>query len=206
MTRNDVLNIAVENCLKEAYSWALPAITWEDFVTECKNYKAESNLPKPYEFYYLPYDIFKDIQDSYVYAFNLDSQQQFLETIITLKSYCMKPIVDKYIKEYTDEYGYHPGYRGYEHPDNLETELFKLTNSKEKAEEIRNLFFKFLDMAGKFYNRNYSLNSFKMSVCLGVSPSTNKQTVIKNWKKYRNTDIEIDENKLKKEYYGNYDE
>ena len=57
-------------------------------------------------------------------------------------------------------------------------------------------------MAGNFYNWNRDLNSFNMSVYLGASPCSNKDTVIENWKKYRNQDIEIDEEQIKKDYYG----
>ena len=65
-----------------------------------------------------------------------------------------------------------------------------------------NKFFEFLDMAGKFYNWNRDLNSFNMTVYLGPSPNSNKQSVIDNWKKYKNQDIEIDEEQIKKDYYG----
>jgi hypothetical protein len=40
-----------------------------------------------------------------------------------------------------------------------------------------------------------------MSIYLGASPSSNMQTVIDNWKKYRNTDIEINVEELEKSYY-----
>jgi hypothetical protein len=70
------------------------------------------------------------------------------------------------------------------------------------AKEIQNKFFEFLDMAGNFFNWNRDLNSFYMSVCLGASPNSNKQAVIDNWKKYRKQDIKIDEERIKKEYYG----
>lgn len=41
-----------------------------------------------------------------------------------------------------------------------------------------------------------------MSAGLGPSPNSNKQAVIDNWKKYRNQDIEINEEQIKKDYYG----
>ena len=60
-------------------------------------------------------------------------------------------------------------------------------------------FFKFLDMAGNFYEFNRYLNGFNMHVYLGGTPSSNKESVIENWKKYRNIDIEIDESKYNEE-------
>ena len=70
------------------------------------------------------------------------------------------------------------------------------------AKEIQDKFFEFLDMAGNFFNWNSELNSFYQSVYLGCSPHSNKDIVIKNWKEYRGEDIEINEEEIKKEYYG----
>jgi len=175
---------------------------WENkSITECIG-------PRPYEFYFLPREIMKDICDSYVHAYKIDNQQELLDTIETLKNYCKEPIVDKYIDDWTDETGFHhPGYRSYDHPDNLEKQLTDLIpdsgfDKSAIAESVQNKFFEFLDMAGNFFNWNRDLNSFNISVYMGPSPHTNKETVIKNWKEYRNQDIEINEEQIKKDYYG----
>jgi hypothetical protein len=224
MTRRDVLSNAVTECLKELYSWVTPKIDWDEFIKENKiyneKYKKWESLkdktpileycgPKPYEFYYLPAEIFNDIKESYVYAYKLNGQKELLDIIEILKNYCKEPIVDKYIE---GENGF-PGHRGYDHPDNLEKELqtklrekagFSVTNTgiENLSKELQDKFFEFLDMAGNFFNWNRDLNSFYMSVCLGASPNSNKQAVIDNWKKYRKQDIKIDEEQIKKEYYG----
>ena len=65
--------------------------------------------------------------------------------------------------------------------------------------------FEFLDMASKFDNWNRDLNAFYQSVYLGSSPHSNKETVISNWKKYRGKDIEINEEEIKREFYGEED-
>ena len=57
-------------------------------------------------------------------------------------------------------------------------------------------------MAGEFFNWNGYLNGFNTHVYLGGTPNSNKEAVIENWKKYRNKDIKIDEEQIKKEYYG----
>lgn len=227
MTRNEVLSEACDKCLKELYTWVTPKISWDDFKEECRIYsekykKWESERktnpelnkksitecigPRPYEFYFLPKEIMKDICDSYVHAYKMDNQQELLDTIETLKNYCKKPIVDKYIDDWTDETGFHhPGYRSYDHPDNLEKEIIKILPSNTDTniiKEINNKFFEFLDMAGNFFNWNRDLNSFNISVYMGPSPNTNKESVIENWKKYRMQEIEIDEEQIKKDYYG----
>ena len=176
---------------------------WENkSISECIG-------PRPYEFYYLPKEIMKDVCDSYINIYRLDAKQDFLNNISTLKDYCKNPIIDKYIE---GENGF-PGYRGYDHPDNLEKEIKKYLKENYDLDledsgitEICNIFYKFLDMAGNFYNWNRDLNSFNVSVYLGPSPNSNKEAVIKNWKEHRNKDIEINEEEIKKKYYGEDDE
>lgn len=251
MTRNDVISQAIDQCLKELYSYVQPKVTWEEFEKENKTYSKKYKIwenyshafhnrenkpevwmqynasfkdwenksitecigPKPYEFYYLPKEIMKDICDNYIDAYNIDSQQELLNTISILKDYCRNPIVDKYINEYTDENGnWHPGHRSYDHPDNLETEIEKILgdvaiDNSYYQHTILDKIFEFLDMAGKFYNWTRDLNTFNMNVYLGPSPNSNKEKVIENWKIYRNKDIEINENQIKIDYYGeDYDE
>ena len=220
-SREQLLCEAAEDCLKDFYKYSIPKISWQDFLEENKvynkKYKEWEKLedrpkikefcgPKPYEFYYLPREILKDIVDSYINTYKLDNQQELLDTIKILKDYCKKPIVDKYIDDWTDETGFHhPGYKSYDHPDNLEKELDKMIRPYTTnifGIDFQNKFFEFLDMAGNFFNWNRELNSFNMTVYLGASPNSNKQAVIDNWKQYRNKDIEISEEQIKKEYYG----
>ena len=221
ITRRDVIADAADKCMKELYSLAQPAITWEDFIKENQEFiKREEEYyklpkenrisykefmgPKPYEFYYLPKEVLKEIVDNYIYAYEIDEHQNLLDTIDLLKKYCDDPIEEFY----HPEEGENPGYRDYRRPDNLATcliiELKEYVNS-DISEEIvykaKDLFFKFLDMAGKFYNSHWWLNSFNTSVYLGASPNSNKEAVIENWKKYRNKDIEIDESKYNEEDY-----
>ena len=221
-TRDEILSQAAEDCLKDFYNYAFPKVSWEDFLKENQEYTKKYNEweklenrppikefcgPRPYEFYYLPSDIIKDITLSYVHSYRMDHQRELLDTIEILKNYCKEPIIDKYIE---GENGF-PGHRGYDHPDNLEKELTTLIkmycDDSEAdftgiAKKVQSKFFEFLDMAGNFFNWNRDLNSFNMTVYLGPSPNSNKQAVIDNWKQYRNKDIEIDEKQIKEDYYG----
>ena len=246
MTRNKVLEQAIEQCLKELYTYVTPSITWEEFKKENKlynkKYKVWENFnkafrerdknpemwlqyqstfrdwenksidecigPKPYEFYYLPKKVLDNICDSYIYAYRIDEQRELLDTIETLKNYCREPIVEIYVKSEERR-----GYKDFEHPDNLEKQLTDLIpdsgfSKSDIAISVQDKFFEFLDMAGKFFRWDRNLNSFKMSIYLGPSPNSNKKAVIENWKKYRNKDIEINEERIIKEYfYGeDYDE
>ena len=199
ITRRDVIADAADKCMKELYSLAQPTITWEDFIKENKEF-----IKREEEYYKLPKEVLKEIVDNYIYAYEIDEHQNLLDTIDLLKKYCDDPIEEFY---HPGE-GESPGYRDYRHPDNLVTCLIselKEYASSDISEEIvykaKDLFFKFLDMAGKFYNSHWWLNSFNTTVYLGASPNSNKEAVIENWKKYRNKDIEIDESKYNEEDY-----
>lgn len=192
MNRQKVLEEAVNKCMKELYSLAQPKISWEDFIEENKKYlekekefekKNEKYLePKPYEFYYLPSEILEDITNSYIYAYKLDAHQDLLDIIECIKNYCNTPLEDKQPK--------------------LEEELTEIVPDSILGKSnivlsIKNKFFEFLDKIGRFYKWNSELQAFNMSIYLGVIPSSNKESVIENWKKYRNIDIKIDESKYK---------
>ena len=225
ITRRDVLADAIDKCIRELYSLAQPSVNYDDFIEENKKFLEKEKEyyslpedsrpsyreymgPKPYEFYYLPREVFKEIADSYVHAYKFDGQQEFLDTINLLKEYCKNPIVDKYIEgELREDGTRQPGHRGYEHPDNLEKEIFKIIDDniplyqppKKLVSGLQDKFFEFLDMAGNFYDYNTYLNAFNMHVYLGGTPNSNKESVIENWKKYKNIDIEIDESKYNEE-------
>lgn len=220
MTRRDVLADAIDKCIRELYSLAQPLVNYDDFIEENKKYLEKEKEyyalpenerpsykeymgPKPFEFYYLPREVFKEIADSYVDAYQFDDKQNLLDIIKTLKDYCKEPIVDKWIERNGDE----PGYRGYEHPDNLVKQLTDLIpdsgfDKSAVAESVQNKLFEFLDMAGDFFNWNGYLNGFNTHVYLGGTPNSNKEAVIENWKRYRDKNIEIDEEQIKRKYYG----
>lgn len=173
---------------------------WENkSITECIG-------PRPFEYYYLPDKVKDTIVEGYVDAYKLDSQQELLDTIEILKNYCNDPIIDKWI----DDDEHHSGYKSYVRPACLKANIvefleahYDLRDSEynSDSQEILDMFFEFLDMAGNFFNWNSELNFFNTNVYLGSSPSSNKQAVIDNWKIYRKTNIEIDDNE-----YDEYDE
>lgn len=213
VSRNDVIADAVDKCMKDLYSLAQPSITWEDFVKENKEYLAKKEKweaienptlsefeycgPKPFEFYYLPKKVLKEVCDDYINAYKLNDQQELLDIIETIKGYCLDPISETW----DEEFG-----RSFKHDDNLDKEIKTIISKRIEpafegvAPEIRDKFFEFLDRIGKFFSWHQDLNSFSSSIYLGASPNSNKEAVIENWKKYRNKEIEIDETKYNEEY------
>lgn len=197
ISRTKVISQAIESCLEELYKYAQPSVDWEDFKKQNAEWK--EGEPKPYEFYYLHEDITKEICEYYIDAYRIGSELE--STVQILVNYLRYPIVDKYIEEYTDDDGnYHPGKRGYENPDNLVTELTNIIQDSKLAEKCEVLVYKFLYMATDFYKWDNDLQKFNFNVYLGASPSSNKEEVINNWKKYRNKDIEIEDYNLNEWY------
>ena len=106
ITRNKLLSQAVDDCMKELYSLVQPSVDWNDFIQENKLYSNQYKIwektrdtdpnyigksitecigPRPYEFYYLPRDVMKEVVESYVYAYRMDAKQEFLNNISILK-------------------------------------------------------------------------------------------------------------------------
>lgn len=175
ITRSDVLREAIIRCTKELYENAQPHVEWEDFVKQNKEWTEGS--PKPFEFYYLPEKVFRDIVDSYVHAYKIESSLG--AHIDLLLGYFLDPIIDTYVKKDDS-----PGYRGYEH--------IKPLGDLIGADNLAYVY-DYANKAREFYSYNADLNNFNISIYLGATPNSNKEAVIQNWKKYRNTDIVIDD-------------
>lgn len=176
ITREDVLRNAAEACMKELYSLALPKVQWEDFVKQNKEYK--EGTPKPYEFYYLPKEIFEEVVNSYINAYSIKSE--FEDHLELLMDYFKNPIRDKYIEGTNGS----PGYRGYEYFAPLKEIIGQENMSKV---------IKYIQRARNFFKFDRDLNNFKITIYLGASPSSNKESVIKNWEKYKGINISIDD-------------
>lgn len=181
ISRQNVLSIAVEECLKALYKEAQPKVTWEEFKQLNRDYKEG---PKPFEFYYLDKDVMKEIVDCFAEAYRIPPE--FKDNMEVLKSYFEDPVKSTY---YTDEDG--PTMKSYEHFSPLK---------KIIGEDNYNKVLEYMKEAGDFYLWNGDINSFNMSVYLGPSPNSNKQAVIDNWKKYKGIDITIYDKEENQEY------
>lgn len=176
-TRHDVLSEAVEEALKECYKLAQPKVTWEDFKKENKEYidnkLDEKGIPAPYNFYYLPVSEFEYIKDYVADSYRL--YNPLVASLERLVGYFKNPRITVYDKQH----GKH-----YEALDDLESVI-----GEEAYEKVMD----YIEKCSDFYKADSWYNSYCFNVCLGASPSSNKEEVIKNWKKYRNKDITIDD-------------
>ena len=160
VSRDDVLFQAIDNCLDLMFRASYPSITLEEYK------KLHEEMPEEqrenamlYESHYLPWKVYRAIEEDFVEAYDLKSPLP--DIIEILKGYFKEPIVDKWIEGKEGE----PGHSGYENPEPMDDETYK------KVEE-------YLDMANGFYNWNRDLNTFCFNVS-NYSPCSNRETVEK---------------------------
>lgn len=152
-----------------------------------------------YERYYLSNEEFNYIRDKYINAYNI--KESWKSNIELLEDYLVKGgTKDKYIAAHTDEYGYHPGYRGYEKVEPisnqiqniLKTELGEGNVTDKISNKITETILNTISDCKEFYRFDREQSSFSCSLSLGASPSSNSETVKEYWKSQGiDLDIEI---------------
>lgn len=174
--RDSVISQAIENCLDLMYRASYPSITFDEYKKQHEQFvsKKEKHDAKLYESHYLPWKVYKVIEEDFIEAY--DFKSPLPDIIEVLKGYFKEPIVDKWI-EGKDEHD--PGHMGYEHPEPMDGETYKKTE-------------KFLDMANEFYNWNRDLNSFIFNIS-NYSPCSNRETVEKWWHEHGDPDFKLPE-------------
>lgn len=172
ITRDEVLGEAVNKCLQELYSNVQPKVTWTDFIQE--NRERVEGTPPPCEFYYIPKKLMEEIVSDYVYAYDLEPKVR--NTIDALIDYLREPIT----------IAFQDNTKKYVKGDSIINFI---------GEDAFNMVVQYLTDAGDFYRWDADLQKFHYNIYLGASPSTSKEQVINNWKKYRNKDITIDDSK-----------
>lgn len=202
ITRRDIIVEAIEKCLAEMYKYAQPPVT--NLKEALENFSKEpKELQRKYPFYsryYISQEEHNEFIEMYLNAYNIINP--FKDHMDTLREYLEKGgSKDKYIEAYTDEYGYHPGYRGYEKVPPIAVHIEKLIMDHPSMKD--NIMDEIIDMRDKviekvfelitecknFYNANRYECAFRMDVG-NISPTSNKDTVIEYWKT-QGVDLEI---------------
>ena len=83
----------------------------------------------------------------------------------------------------------------------LISKLFSSFLSKENTEKLSKL----LDDCSNFYRLDKDFNEADIAICLGCSPTCNKQSVIDYWKS-KGKDITIEDFDVEDKIYGTYDD
>lgn len=209
LDRKEILERAYHECMVEMYAKSQPSVDFNQLLADAKAGKIGKD-ERVYERYYLSHAEFDHIRKKYIDAYNIKatwkSDIELLEQYLTDGGNR-----DKYIEAHTDEYGYHPGYRGYESvkpigeqiQDILKTELgdghFEVGN--KILEAVMNT----IKDCKEYHRFDREENDFNYSVALGPSPCCNKDTVKKYWKEQGINVDPVEPNPYliwQKDYYG----
>ena len=184
--RKDALKRAVHDCFREMYAKAQPSADWDKIIKEFEKGIRPAD-EKVYEQHYLSQEEFEYIMDKYIKAYKIvDDWRSDVELVEDyLKNGGIKDSRDK-----DERYDHNPPIK-----DQVYNYLSKSICSSDLAMEIAckvsEMVLNTVSDCKNFYKTNSELSSFKFSVALGPSPTTNQEIVKKYWKKKTGEDIEI---------------
>lgn len=183
--RDTVFDEFFMNCMQEMYKWSQPFLDFKKYYNELKETnKIDKFL---YEHHYLSHKNFLIIKEHYLDIYNL--KPYWREYCEVIKNYLFKGgRKDIYIKPKDGS----PGYRSSEKT---------LPVSSFLNEEDTNKLYELLDNCANFYRLDKRYNDAEFSICLGCSPTSNKQSVIDYWKS-KGKDITIEDFNVEDKIYG----
>jgi len=218
LTREDVLNKAYGECIREMFAKAQPAADWDNILEEYRAGKIDEKKDGPvYDRHYLSDKEFRYILDKYMQAYHIYSDWK--SDVEVVEKYLSEGgNKDKYIPDWEDEHGHHPGYRSYEEVPpikNLIADYIRSymvikgepeDNIQKWAQGITDIVMNDIATCKNYYSFNADEQKFRNTVFMRCSPSGSIKTVKKWWKDHYNTDIDIEErNPLlfwERDYYG----
>lgn len=206
ITRKEILTNAFNACFREMYAKAQPEADWDNLIEEYKTGKIKKN-ESIYDRHYLSIDEFLYIRDKYKEAYNIKSHWK--EYIEVLEDYLVNGgNKDKYIKDWEDEHGHHPGYRSYEEVPPLKEQILAIMKdfdcsecAANVGEQIYNKVMETIKSCKDYYRFDREEDDFDCNIALGASPCTDAETVKKWWKDNYNYDVEIEEHNPKLFWY-----
>ena len=220
LDREEVLCKAYEDCIREMFAKAQPSADWDNIMEEYKAGKIDEKKDGPiYDRHYLSAAEFDYILEKYMTAYRINSEWK--DDVEVVEEYLNKGgHKDKYIPDWEDEHGHHPGYRSYEDVPPLKKHIEKIIYdeydgngeiAKRVAQDVTNKVMELISTCKNYYSFNVDEQKFRNSVFLRCSPTGSIETVKKWWKDHYDVDIEIEErNPLlfwEKDYYGdNFEE
>lgn len=175
ISRKDVLKKAIEDCVTTMYKSAQPPCDIRELIKKSKETgeAVDSDEDPLYNKHYLPQNVFTEIEDMYMDAYGIRSTwHDYVDTV----------------KEYLEKGGPH-----YEYHENHKKELVT-TEPLEKliGKEHADIVFELIDKCKHFYRYNADECAFRMNVCLGSSPTSNKEVVEQHYKE-KGEDVKIDD-------------
>jgi len=190
LDRDKIIQEAIERCLEEMYQKSQPHASYYDYVAKAKKGEINKN-EKIFERHYLCKTQFEYILKKYIKAYRL--QDEWKSNIDFLTD-CLKNGGYKTV--------YKPLIEGGEPCRTSE----KMSPIKDIiGEENTNKLLEYIEVIRNFYHFDHEEEIFNFRICLGVSPSSNAETVKDYWKS-QGVDIQIDETELTEDQYWEIDE
>ena len=217
LDREEVLCKAYEDCIREMFAKAQPMADFDNIIEEYKAGKIDEKKDGPiYDRHYLSSEEFKYILDKYMKAYRIESEWK--EDVEIVEEYLNKGgHKDKYIEDWEDEHGHHPGYRSYEEVPPLKKYIRQIIDGylenkelnqtrQDLTDDITNKVMELIHDCKNYYSFNVDEQKFRNTICMRCSPTGSIETVKKWWKDHYDVDIEIEErNPLlfwEQDYYG----
>lgn len=206
LDRDNILQRAVNECMEECYQKAQPSINYKELIEKVKSGEIKDSHENPvYNRYYLSQEEFEYIKNKYKEAYNIKSTWN--DNIELLEEYLIKGgTKDLYVPETMDKSGeVSSGYKSYANVKSLKEQLSDIIYDDKQLNKVCDVIMSNIKDCKNFYRFDREEQSFEWTVCLGASPSSNKETVKKYWES-QGVNLEIeDRNPLlfwDKEYYG----
>lgn len=220
LDREEILAKAYNDCIREMFAKAQPSADWDNIIEEYKAGKIDEKKDGPiYDRHYLSHAEFMYILDKYMKAYRIESEWK--DDVEVVEEYLnVGGLKDKYIKDWDDEHGHHPGYRSYEEVPPLKEHIEKIIYdeydgngeiAERVAQDVTNKVMELISTCKNYYSFDVDEQKFRNTVFMRCSPTSKIETVKKWWKDHYDVDIEIEErNPLlfwEKDYYGdNFEE
>ena len=197
LSKEVIIKRAIDECMEEMYSKAQPSVNYKELIEKVKSGEIEDSRENPvYNRYYLSQEEFNYIKNKYSEAYGF--KPRWKEYIEILEEYLKKGGNKyKYIPETMEEDGtIHLGYRSYEKVKPLRVQIQNLISDENLSNKVTDLVFDCIKNCKNYYQFDNTEQIFDFHICLGGSPTSNKETVKKYWESQGKT-IEIkDKNPL----------
>ena len=193
LDRDIIIKRAIDECMEEMYQKAQPSVSYKELVEKVKDKEIYDSRENPvYDRHYLSLKEFDYIKNKYSEAYGF--KPHWREDIEVLEDYLKKGgNKDKYIPTTMEEDGsIHPGYRSYERVKPLRSQIHDLVQDENLANKVTDIVFDTIKVCKDYYKFDKTQEIFDFHICLGASPTSNKETVKKYWES-QGKPIEIEE-------------
>lgn len=182
LDRDIIIGRAIDECVEEMFLKAQPSVNFKELVERVKSGEVEDSQENPvYDRYYLSQKEFEYIKNKYAEAY--DFKPRWIGHIEILEDYLTQGgSKDFYVPETLEEDGsWHPGYRSYKKVKPLKEQLKTIVTDDDTLNKVVDVVMNNIKACKDYYRFDRDYQQFEFNVCLGCSPTSNKETVKKYW-------------------------